>query len=60
MHQSPQKQLAGHRDRYSDLELAETLAERNRQRSSPPKARKFPLRDDDTRDDRSDKPDGGR
>lgn len=55
MHQSPQKQAAGQRDRDSELELAEALAERRRQRGNAPKARKFPLRDDSAPDHRSDK-----
>lgn len=59
MHQSPQKQFAGQRDRIAESELAETLAERRRQRGSPPKARKFPLREEDAREARRDKePDG--
>jgi hypothetical protein len=52
MHQSPQKQFAGQRDRYAELELAEALAERRQQRGSPPKARKFPLREENARDAR--------
>jgi hypothetical protein len=55
MHQSPQKQFAGQRDKYAELELTEALAERRRQRGSPPKARKFPLREEGTRETRWDK-----
>lgn len=55
MHQSPQKQLAGRRDKYADLELNDAEAERRFQRGSQPKARKFPIREDSERDTRWDK-----
>jgi hypothetical protein len=55
MHQSPQKQMAGQRDRYAEFELAEALAERHRQRGSPPKARKFSLREEGERESRREK-----
>jgi len=60
MHQSPQKQFAGQRDRDAESELAEALDERLRQRGSQPKARKFPLREESDRETRSDKDAPGR
>ncbi len=51
MHQSPQKPLAGRRDKYFDLELADSQVERRIARD-PPKARKFPLRDESPREAR--------
>ena len=55
MQQSPQKPLAGRRDKYFDLELAESQMERRPPRESQPKARKFPLRDESAREPRWDK-----
>ena len=55
MHQSPQKQFAGRRDKYADMDLNDAKAERRSQRGSQPKARKFPLREDSAREMRWDK-----
>jgi len=55
MHQSPQKQFAGRRDKYADFELADLQAERRLQRENQPKARKFPLREESDRESRRDK-----
>jgi hypothetical protein len=52
MHQSPQKPLAGRRDKYFDLELADSQAERRMSRDTQPKARKFPLREESPREER--------
>lgn len=52
MHQSPQKQIGSRRPKngvHAAWELAETdeEAERRVQRGSPPRARRFPLRDEE-------------
>jgi hypothetical protein len=60
MHQSPQKQLAGRRDKFADYEMADTPAERKAQRGAPPKARKFPQREESPRVVRWDKLYSGR
>lgn len=46
MHQSPQKLVARHRDRQVEFDAMEEEAERKLYRAAPPKARKFPLRDE--------------
>ena len=53
MHQSPLK-LSGspRRDKYASDLLDDGQEERRRQRGSPPKARKFPLRQDGRREER--------
>lgn len=56
MHQSPQKQLAGRRDKYAVFDLGDAEAERRMNRGAQPKARKFPLRDETQREPRA----GGR
>lgn len=61
MHQSPQKQIGSRRSKYgahAAWELAETdeEAERRVQRGSPPRARKFPLRNDETSRDERERP----
>ena len=55
MHQSPEKKLAKRRDKYADLDLNDSESERRLYRSSPPKARRFALRDEPARDLRQDK-----
>jgi hypothetical protein len=55
MHQSPQKMLARHRDRQVEFDVIEKEAERRLYRVAPPKARKFPLRDESPRAERSDR-----
>jgi hypothetical protein len=55
MHQSPQKPLARRRDKYSDFDLADSEADRRPYRESQPRARKFPLREESTRELRWDK-----
>ena len=55
MHRSPQKQSAAQRDRYADFDMADTQADRKSQRASPPKARKFPFREESVREARWDK-----
>jgi hypothetical protein len=52
MHQSPQKPLARRRDKYPDLDLADLEAERRLHRDNQPKARKFSLREDSSREAR--------
>lgn len=52
MHQSPQKALARHRDRQVEFDVMEEEAERRSYRAAPPKARKFPLREDSPRAER--------
>jgi hypothetical protein len=54
MHQSPEKKLAKRRDKYVDLELSGE-SERRLYRASPPKARRFALRDEPGRDPRQDR-----
>ena len=51
MHQSPQKQLAGRRDKYGVYDSADAEAERRMYRSAQPKARRH-ARDEDTRETR--------
>ncbi|KQT13626.1 hypothetical protein [Ramlibacter sp. Leaf400] len=57
MHQSPQKQLGGpRREKYAGLEAftGDAEVERRMHRGGQPKARKFPLRDEDSpREERS-------
>ena len=55
MHRSPQKQSAAQRDRYADFDMADTQNDRKSQRGNPPKARKFPLREESVREQRGDK-----
>jgi hypothetical protein len=55
MHQSPQKQLGGaRREKYAALEAfaGEDDVERRLQRGNQPKARKFPLRQEISREER--------
>lgn len=53
MHQSPQKALARHRDRQVEFDAVEEEAGRRLYRAAPPKARKFPLREESPRAERS-------
>ena len=53
MHQSPQKQLARHRDRQVEFDVIEEQAERRVYRAAPPRARKFPLREESPRAERA-------
>lgn len=53
MHQSPQKLLARHRDRQVEFDVMEEEGGRRLYRAAPPKARKFPLRQDSPRAERS-------
>ncbi len=55
MHQSPLKLVTRHRDRQVELDPMDTAGERRAYRAAPPKARKFPLRDEG-RGGRSGKP----
>ena len=55
MHQSPRKQLGGlRREKYAALEAfaGEDEGLRRRERASPPMARKFPLRQENPREER--------
>lgn len=55
MHQSPQKQLGGpRRGKYAALEAfaGEDDFERRLQRGNHPRARKFPLREESSREER--------
>jgi hypothetical protein len=52
MHQSPQKQLAGRRDKYGVYDSADAEAERRMYRASQPKARRH-SRDEESREQRS-------
>lgn len=60
MHQSPQKPLAGRREKFFDFELAELTADRRPARDTQPKARKFPLREESERGTRRNKAQPGR
>lgn len=60
MHQSPQKPLAGRREKFFDFDLAELRADRRPARDTQPKARKFPLRDDSEREARWNKTQPGK
>ena len=53
MHQSPQTMLARHRDRQVEFDVIEEQAERRLYRAAPPRARKFPLREESPRAERS-------
>jgi hypothetical protein len=55
MHQSPQKQLGGpRREKYAALDpMADELVERRLARGNQPKARKFHLREESPRGERS-------
>jgi len=55
MHQSPQKLLARHRDRQVEFDAMEEEGERRLYRAAPPRARKFPLRDESPRADRAER-----
>lgn len=46
MHQSPVKLMGRRRDRQAEIEDLEEEAERRSWRAAPPRARKFPLRED--------------
>ena len=50
MHQSPQKNVGGRREKYADFDTGE--ADRRLHRDSQPKARKFPLREELRREER--------
>ena len=52
MHQSPQKNLGGRRDKYADSGFDTGEADRRMYRDSQPKARKFPLREELRREER--------
>ncbi|HYF18896.1 MAG TPA: hypothetical protein VEA40_13595 [Ramlibacter sp.] len=53
MHQSPQKHFGGsRREKYSLWDLADGESDRRSQRGSPPKARKYHLREDGPREER--------
>ena len=51
MHQSPQKQLAGRRDKYGIYDTTDAEAERRLHRGSQPKARRH-ARDEEPRESR--------
>ncbi|WP_143762928.1 hypothetical protein [Ramlibacter tataouinensis] len=46
MHQSPQKELPGRREKYAEFDPGDAQAERRLYRGMQPKARKFSLRDE--------------
>jgi hypothetical protein len=52
MHQSPQKQFAGRREKYADAELTDMQAERQLHRGTQPKAKKFQLREESAKSNR--------
>lgn len=56
MHQSPLKLVARHRDRQVEFDPMDVAGERRAYRAAPPKARKFPWREDGPRAERSGKP----
>jgi hypothetical protein len=60
MHQSPQKPLARRRDKYPDFDLTDSQAERWLHRDNQPKARKYPIREESTREARWDKQNQGK
>ncbi len=53
MHQSPQKELPGRREKYAEFDPSDAQAERRLFRCSQPKARKFSLREDGQREPRA-------
>jgi hypothetical protein len=55
MHQSPEKKLAKRRDKYVELDLSDSEAERRLYRASQPKARRFAARDEPDRELRQDR-----
>ena len=60
MHQSPLKVLPRHRDRQVEFDAMDVEGERRAYRAAPPKARKFPLRDDSPKAERSGRPPSAR
>jgi hypothetical protein len=55
MHQSPLKQLPARREKYAEFDETEAEADRRLYRGAQPKARKFPLREDSSRELRRDR-----